>query len=97
MVDVSVIVISWNTRALLEQCLRSVYGTAGDLVVEVIVVDNGSTDGSVEMVRERFPQARLMVNRENVGFARANNQAMAVAQGRYFLLLNSDAVLRPGA
>ena len=95
--DVSVIVVSWNTRALLEQCLRSVYGTAGDLAVEAIVVDNGSADGSVEMVRERFPQARLIVNAENVGFARANNQAMEVAQGRYFLLLNSDAVLRPGA
>lgn len=96
-VDVSVIVVSWNTRELLEQCLRSIYGTAGGLTTEVIVVDNGSTDGSVGMVRERFPQARLIVNRENVGFARANDQAMAMARGRYFLLLNSDAALRPGA
>lgn len=95
--DVSVIVVNWNTRKLLEQCLGSVYETAGSLAVEVIVVDNGSSDGSVEMVRERFPQARLIANPENLGFARANNQAMKIARGRYFLLLNSDAALRPGA
>ena len=97
MVNVTVVVVSWNTRRLLERCLRSVYETAEDLKVEAIVVDNGSTDGSPRMVQEQFPQVRLILNGENAGFARANNQAMAVAQGGRFLLLNSDAVLRPGA
>jgi len=92
-VDVSVIVVSWNTRDLLKQCLQSVYETAEELALEVIVVDNDSSDGSPEMVRECFSQVRLVENRENVGFARANNQALAVSSGRYVLLLNSDARL----
>jgi len=96
-VDVSVIVVNWNTLDLLEQCLRSVYETVEDLALEVIVVDNSSSDGSPEMVRECFPRVRLVENRENVGFGRANNQGMAMADGRYSLLLNSDAALRPGA
>jgi len=93
MPSVSVIVVNWNTRNLLEQCLRSVYETAEDMALEVIVVDNASADGSVEMVRDRFPQVRLLENGENVGFARANNQGVAISQGRYVLLLNSDAFL----
>lgn len=95
--DLSVVVVNWNTEELLAQCLRSVYETADSVVVEVLVVDNGSTDGSVEMVRREFPLVRLIENVENVGFARANNQAMEVSYGRYVLLLNSDAALRPGA
>ena len=91
----SVIVVSWNTRDLLAQCLRSVDEATGDLYVEIIVVDNSSTDGSTEMVRHEFPQVCLIENVENVGFARANNQAICVGQGRYLLLLNSDTVLRP--
>jgi len=97
MPDVSVIVVNWNTRALLERCLASVFETSGDLSLEVIVVDNASTDGSAAMVRERFPEARLIVNPENVGFARANNQGLRVSAGRYQLLLNSDTVVWPGA
>jgi GT2 family glycosyltransferase len=89
-VDVSVIIVSWNTRGLLEDCLRSVYEETRSIECEVIVVDNGSSDGSVEMVRRRFPQATLVANRINRGFAAANNQGMAAAVGRYFLLLNSD-------
>ncbi len=94
MPDVSVIVVNWNTRDLLSDCLDSLVRTAGDIDVEVIVVDNGSTDGSQAMLRSRFPQARLIQNDENVGFAKANNQALAQSQGRYALLLNSDALLR---
>ncbi len=96
-VDVTVIVVNWNTRDLLARCLRSLYDAAEGLTLEVIVVDNASQDGSVEMVRERFPQVRLVENDENVGFARANNQAMPFATGRYLLLFNSDAVATPGA
>lgn len=95
--DLSVVIVNWNTRDLLAQCLQSVYETAGGMNLEVWVVDNASTDGSVEMTRRQFPRVQLIENGENVGFARANNQAMAVSQGRYALLLNSDAVVRPGA
>jgi hypothetical protein len=97
MPDVSVVVVNWNTRDLLARCLATAQANAGGLSVELIVVDNASSDDSVAMVRERFPEARVIANPENVGFARANNQAAAVARGRYLLLLNSDAFLTPHA
>lgn len=96
-IDVSVIILNWNTRDLLAQCLRSVYDTISDLKFEAIVVDNASMDGSVEMVCRAFPQVRLITNAENLGFARANNQAMAASYGRFMLLFNSDAIATPGA
>lgn len=96
MTDVSVIIVNWNTRQLLADCLDSLIKTADRLSLEYIVVDNGSTDGSQVMLAERYPQARLMTNQENVGFGRANNQGMDVAQGRYALLFNSDALATPG-
>lgn len=92
----SVIVASWNTRELLADCLTSALHSASSLgfsQCELIVVDNASTDGSAEMVATAFPSARLIKNADNLGFARANNQALIVAQGRYVLLLNSDATL----
>lgn len=95
--DVSVIIVNWNTRDLLAQCLQSLYETTSDLNLEVIVVDNASSDGSPEMVRKRFPQVQLIENRENVGFARANNQAIERCGGRYVLLLNSDTQALPGS
>lgn len=96
MKDVSIIILNWNTRDLLADCLDSIAQTAGDLDITIIVLDNASTDGSQAMVQQRFPHVRLIVNQENVGFARANNQGMAVSDGRYALLLNSDALLTPG-
>ncbi len=96
-VDVSAIIVNWNTRDLLVQCLQSVYDTLGGLDFEIIVVDNASADGSPELVCERFPQVRLIKNRENVGFVRANNQAIRVSRGRYVLLLNSDTIALPEA
>lgn len=95
--DLSVIIVNWNTRELLRQCLESVYRTSGDLATELIVVDNGSSDGSGAMVRDRFPLATLIENAENRGFASANNQAMGIAHGRYLLLLNSDTRVCAGA
>jgi GT2 family glycosyltransferase len=96
-IDLSIVVVSWNTRELLAQCLDSVVQSQGVGEMELLVVDNASADGSVQMVRERFPQARLLVNKENVGFARANNQAIRQANGRYVLLLNPDTRLLPDA
>ncbi len=95
--DLSVIIVNWNTRELLAQCLQSVEETVRDASFEVWVVDNGSLDGSVAMVREQFPQVRVIANSENVGFVRANNQALDRCRGRYALLLNSDAQALPGS
>lgn len=95
--QLSVIIVNWNTRELLAQCLASVYAYPPDGEFDVWVVDNASSDGSAAMVRERFPQVHLIENTENVGFARANNQAIRASAGRYVLLLNSDAFVRPGA
>jgi len=97
----SIIIVNWNTRELLAQCLESVgneilaHGTVPKSA-EVFVVDNASTDGSAALVRERFPWVQLIENAENVGFARANNQAMREATGKYIMLLNSDTQLLPG-
>jgi GT2 family glycosyltransferase len=95
--DLSVIIINWNTRQMLAQCLRSVKDNLNDLSIETFVVDNGSTDGSAELVRTEFPEVTLIENRENLGFAKANNQAIRLSQGRYILLFNSDAFLTPNA
>jgi GT2 family glycosyltransferase len=95
--DVSIVVVSYNTRDLLRACLCSVRATAGEMASEVIVVDNASTDGSVEMLARDFPEVTLVANAANVGFAAANNQAIRLSRGRYVLLLNSDAILQPGA
>jgi hypothetical protein len=91
--DLSIIVVNWNTLAILRECLASVFANLGSLGAEVFVVDNASSDGSPDMVAREFPQAILIRNRENRGFAAANNQALARATGRYVLLLNSDTVV----
>jgi hypothetical protein len=90
---VSIIIVNWNTKELLQNCLTSVYKQAGSVNYEVIVIDNGSTDGSPEMVSNDFPQVILVRNLENKGFAAANNQGITIAKGRYVLLLNSDTVI----
>jgi len=95
--DLSVVVVNRNTRELLAECLASVRGAAGALGVEVIVVDNGSTDGSAQRVREEFPEVRLIENRANTGYAFPNNQGLAASRGRHVLLLNSDTVVGPTA
>lgn len=95
--DVSVIVVNWNLRELLRSCLESVRRHAGGLAVEIIVVDNASRDGSSGMVAREFPETTVIGNLENAGFARASNQGMAAARGRYFFLLNNDATLFEGA
>ncbi len=93
MVDLSVVIVNWNTRELLRACLASLNVGARGISFEVFVVDNASADGSAEMVAESFPEAVLVRNAENVGFSRANNQALRAATGRHVLLLNSDTVV----
>ena len=94
MTDVSVVIVSYNVRAFLEQCLVSVERASHGLDVDVWVVDNRSVDGSVDMVASRFPSVNLIANEENVGFSKANNQAIRACQGRHVLLLNPDTVVR---
>ncbi|MBO9370815.1 MAG: glycosyltransferase family 2 protein [Chloroflexi bacterium] len=90
MPDLSVIIVNWNVRDLLRRCLHSILASLPACQLEIIVVDNGSTDGSAEMVRTEFPQVHLLANPDNRGFTGANNQGLAVARGRYVLLLNPD-------
>ncbi|MCK5605681.1 glycosyltransferase family 2 protein, partial [Candidatus Pacearchaeota archaeon] len=92
-IDVSIIIVSWNTRDILRDCLASVYAQTCDILFEILVIDNASGDGSVEMVRRQFPKATVVANSPNVGFATANNQGLNAAKGRYILLLNSDTVI----
>lgn len=95
--DVTVTIVSWNTADLLRACLRSLGRGARRATIDAHVVDNGSTDGSPQMVRDEFPGVRLIENNENLGFARAVNRSWAHAKGRYWLLLNSDATTGEGA
>lgn len=92
-IDVSIIIVEYNTRELLRNCLESIYARTEGVRFEVIVSDNGSTDGSCEMVRKDFPDAILLENNENLGFGRANNAAKKISRGRYVFFLNSDTVL----
>jgi GT2 family glycosyltransferase len=93
MIDVSIIIVNWNTRDILRDCLSSVFKQTKGIEFEVILVDNASTDGSAEMVRVEFPKVILIVNSTNRGFAVANNQGLGIAEGRYVLLLNSDTIV----
>lgn len=96
MPDLSVIIVSYNTRQLLDDCLASLQqAEVPPGGVELIVVDNASSDGSVEMVRTRYANVRLLVNAQNVGFAVANNQGARESNGRYLLFLNSDTYVSP--
>jgi GT2 family glycosyltransferase len=96
-IDLSIIIVNWNTKDLLRNCLNSVSKTVHKLLFEVIVVDNASSDGSVAMLESEFPSVIRIVNTENKGFGAANNQALAIMKGKYALLLNTDTVLMPGA
>jgi N-acetylglucosaminyl-diphospho-decaprenol L-rhamnosyltransferase len=94
--DVSVVIPTWNTCELLAQCLDSITPGTGKLATDTIVVDNGSTDGTASMVRQRFPWVSLICNETNGGFAKAANQGVRASAAPYALVLNSDARLLPG-
>jgi len=95
--DVSIVIVSFNTREVLRECLESVERESAGLRVEVLIVDNNSSDGSPDMIEREFPAVRLFRSQTNLGFASANNVALEVVRGRYPVLLNSDAFLRSGA
>src|SRR5580704_1392291 len=95
--DVSVVLVSFNTCDLLRECLLTLHQEVGGVKFETIVVDNASRDGSADMVATEFPAVRLIRSKVNLGFAAANNRAFDIASGRYIVLLNTDAFLRPGA
>lgn len=94
--DLSIIIVSWNVRDLLKENLKAIYGSENRIGLEVFVVDNNSSDGSAEMVKNEFKEVKLIANKENAGFARANNQVLKEAKGRYILLLNPDMRVLPG-
>ena len=97
--DLSVVVVSWNVRELLSACLASVYASlqGSGITFEVLVVDNASADGSAGLVRERFPQANLLANAENRGYAGGSNQGLALAAGRCVVVLNPDTLVHGNA
>jgi GT2 family glycosyltransferase len=95
--DISIIIVNWNTKDLLRNCLNSIYQTVQNITLEIIVVDNASHDGSVAMLREEFPQVTIIENTTNRGFGAANNQAINIMKGRYALLLNTDTILAEDA
>lgn len=93
--DLSVIILNYNTKNLLQKCLESVFASKTGFLFEVIVSDNGSTDGSIEMARSLFPQVKLIENNSNLGFSAGNNVGIRKALGRLVLLLNTDTEVRP--
>jgi len=90
----SVIIVNYNVEHFLEQCLHSVRKSAKNIPTEIFVVDNSSVDGSIEMVKKKFPEVKIIANEKNLGFSRANNQAIKEANGEYVLLLNPDTVVQ---
>ena len=95
--ELSIIIVNWNTKDLLCQCIDSLAHTVKKIDTEIFVVDNGSTDGSIGAVREKFPGVRLIENSLNLGFAKANNRALPISKGRYLLLLNPDTQVKDEA
>ncbi|MGE5041740.1 MAG: glycosyltransferase family 2 protein [Candidatus Levyibacteriota bacterium] len=95
--DVTISIVSYNTAPELAKCIKSIYSYTKDIGFEVIVIDNASTDGTIEMLQEKFPQVNIIRNKKNNFYSRANNQALKIAKGRYFLILNADTYFKTNA
>jgi len=95
MVELSIIIVNWNTGMLLENCLSSIQSNLCDCEYEIIVIDNASIDNDLDNILKQNTQTRIIYNHENVGFARANNQGISIATGNYLLILNPDTVIKP--
>lgn len=95
MIDLSIVIVSFNTKDFLIKCISSIEETGKDLAYEIIVVDNASSDGSVELVKEKFKDVILIVNKENLGFSKANNIGIKKTTGRLVLFLNADTIVYP--
>ena len=95
--DVSIIIVNWNTKKLLLDCIRSIHETVKNISFEIWLVDNASTDGSVEAVKQNYPDVKIIQNKKNLGFAAANNIVLERMCGQYALLLNTDTILTNGA
>jgi len=89
-IDLSIVIVNWNVKKYLEKCLVSIFRETKNIRFEVFVIDNASQDGSAEMVRSNFPEVKLINNKKNIGFAKANNQGIKEARGEFVLLLNPD-------
>ncbi|MEZ4668970.1 MAG: glycosyltransferase family 2 protein [Anaerolineae bacterium] len=97
MFDLSIIIVTYNPGTILYDCLHSLINGVSDLSTEVIVIDNASDDGVVPLAAERFPHVKFIFNKDNKGFAGGNNQGLAIASGRYLLLLNPDVIVKPAS
>ena len=93
MTKISIVIVNYNVKYFIRQCLQSIFKSQVDAELDVIVIDNNSKDGSVEMIRQEFPQVRLVDNKENVGFSKANNQGFEIARGDFILILNPDTII----
>ncbi len=93
--ELSIIIVNFNTKDITRACLDSIRKYSEGSVWEIIVVDNGSTDGSVAMIRKEFPNVKIVENKANLGFAKGNNQARKIAKGKYVLFLNTDTIVYP--
>jgi len=97
MMNLSIIILNWNNKGVINDCLHSVFREIEKINAEVIIVDNGSTDGSLGLIKKSFPQVRLIENKENLMFAKANNQGFEIAKGNWVMTLGSDTVIQKGA
>ena len=97
MVDISIIIVNYNVKDLLDNCVASIYKANNkNHYIEIFVVDNNSIDGSANFVRNKYPEIKVIANRSNIGFSKANNIALKQAEGKYVLILNPDTVLEEG-